>query len=308
MISLKELQYVNSFEQKAPYPGDKYAKETLEEMIKMHEKFKNNYKDKRFSIIFSDTSESEFEIYEFNLCHLLGVNYSNIATNANGMYDDFLKDVLNLNGGRISSYQLLTKILDNYEEVIKHDSSEKYRALNYYKSRIKCAIFEKISEFERFNFGKVESAVKDKIEVNLNDNVDTTLNDAVEMTDKADNPIKEDKSILLYTPSNEAVCPYFFIRIDKGDNADTSVVKSLIAPERDRVSSFFKDRVSAIPTQMIIDDNQNLKKTEATAEEKINMLNMYKLIITEYGLENKIDISGDYLATLAELNSYQKRK
>ena len=42
MITLKELQFVDSFEQKAPYPGDKYAKETLEEMIKMYQKFNND--------------------------------------------------------------------------------------------------------------------------------------------------------------------------------------------------------------------------------------------------------------------------
>lgn len=43
------------------------------------------------------------------------------------------------------------KIFDNYEEVVKYDSS---RVLNYYNSRIKCLIFEKISGLERFNLEK----------------------------------------------------------------------------------------------------------------------------------------------------------
>ena len=35
---------------------------------------------------------------------------------------------------------------------------------------------------------------------------------------------------------------------------------------------------------------------------------MYKLIIAEYGINNNLDISGDYLAALTELKGYQKRK
>ena len=99
MISLKELQFITSWEQKAPYPGDKYAKETLETMISMHEKFNDEYKGKKFNMIFSDSSEIEFEVFDFNLCHLLGINYQNLT---NGTFDTFIKDVLGLD--RIKSY------------------------------------------------------------------------------------------------------------------------------------------------------------------------------------------------------------
>ena len=39
MISKKELQYVNAWESKAPFPGTDYAKETLEQMQKRYEEY-----------------------------------------------------------------------------------------------------------------------------------------------------------------------------------------------------------------------------------------------------------------------------
>ena len=54
----------------------------------------------------------------------------------------------------------------------------------------------------------------------------------------------------------------------------------------------------AIPTQiMIIDDLMN--KYVATPREKIALINQYKSIILEYGLENNLDIYGDYINMLS---------
>lgn len=140
--------------------------------------------------------------------------------------------------------------------------------MNYYKSRIKCSIFDKISEFEKFNFAKIDS---------------------------------EEYSKVLFTPSNEAVCPYFFIRLSK--NADENIydIISLMAPEKHRIPEFLNSKVT-IPTQIIIDDNQKLDKIVASPKDKINLLNMYKQIITSYNIEDNLDISGDYLAMLSEMD------
>ncbi len=272
MISLKELQYVNEWARKAPYPGEKYAKETLESMCLLLEKYNKYYKNKDYSIIFSDSTEINFEILDLNICHMLGVDHKNLI---GGCYNEFLEEVLGFSPSEtITSYDLINRVINNYEDVVKYDETANYRALNYYKSRIKCAIFEKMSEFEKFNFGKLDCSNDSKI---------------------------------LFTPSNEAIAPYFLIRLSKNENEIKYVVSSLMAPEQNVLHDFF-DHKCAIPTQMIIDDNRNLSKLETLPGQKIALLNLYKSIVLDYSFENKMDISGDYLSNLAELDKNQKRK
>lgn len=273
MISLKELNYVDSWARKAPYPGRKYATETLENMKILLEKFNKVYKNKDYSIIFSDSTELNFEIFDYNVCHMLGVDYKNLFEE---QYDSFLKNVLSLDkeNTKISSFNIINRILENYEEVIKYDESCEYRAINYYKSRIKCTIFEQLNQMDSFNFGKLDT---------------------------------ENDSKILYFPSNEIICPYFIARLEKGIDQEKYSISSLLAPKNDEIKPFFK-RKSAIPTQIIIDDNNNLHKLEATSKEKLNLFNQYKSIISTYGMENKLDIFGDYISTLATSSIEENRK
>ena len=266
MISLKELQYVDVWARKAPYPGSIYAFETLEKMKELFDKYNKNYREKNYSIIFSDSEELAFKISDTSVCHMLGIDFKNLI---NGPFEKFLSEVLNINvNDRITSYEVLKAILDNYEEVVKYEENGNLRAINYYKSRIKCSIFDKISEFEKFNFAKLETS---------------------------------DDSKLLFTPSNEAVCPYFFISLNRDQNAVSYDISSLLAPKQNELPSFFEKKFT-IPTQIIIDDSQNLDKLTASPREKINLLNMYKQIVLNYHIEGNIDISGDYLSMLSELD------
>lgn len=241
-------------------------------------KFINNYiRRNGVSIIFSDSTELSFEILESNICHMFGIDYRNLLSESetgNKYYESFLREVLKFDdvNDKITSYKFAEAIVNNYEEVARYDEESEYMAINYYKSRVKCAIFERMNEFENFNFGKL---------------------------------LTDDNSLILYTPSNEAVCPYFFVRLIKNNNGDDYCISSLMAPERNFISSYFAYPAS-IPTQMIIDDNKNLHKIVATSKEKINMLNLYKSIIMHTNNYDNMDISGDYLATLAELDSKQK--
>lgn len=274
MISLKELKYVGTYPEKAPYPGYDYAKETLENMKETFDKYEKKYKNKDYSIIFSDSSEINFEIFECNVAHMLGVDFNNIVS---GNYEVFLKEVLGLERTEtnITSYIIVKSILENYEEVIKHDENTQKRALNYYKSRIKCAIFDKISDFEKFNFGKLET---------------------------------NDDSKILFTSSNEAICPYFLVRLQPDGKFKKYCVTSLLAPEKNQLPYYFNNSAS-IPTQILIDDNNNnLNKIEATPREKIEMLNMYKSVILNHSLTDRMDISGDYMSLLADMDIKQRRK
>ena len=51
-----------------------------------------------------------------------------------------------------------------------------------------------------------------------------------------------------------------------------------------------------------------MHKLEATSKEKLNLFNQYKSIISTYGMENKLDIFGDYISTLATSSIEENRK
>ena len=59
MITSKDLKYANEKIEKIPIPGVEYSTEILELISECHNIYKNKYKDKEYSMIFSD--------YEANL-------------------------------------------------------------------------------------------------------------------------------------------------------------------------------------------------------------------------------------------------
>ena len=74
------------------------------------------------------------------------------------------------------------------------------------------------------------------------------------------------------------------------------VVETLFAPSN--VRNIFNGQKVAIPTQILI-IGDDMEKLEATAREKLALINQYKAIVAEYNIPNNIDIYGDYLATLS---------
>lgn len=87
--------------------------------------------------------------------------------------------------------------------------------------------------------------------------------------------------------------------IKKVENQDSEyIVNILLAPSYPK--KFFANQEVIIPTQILVSDNDNLKKIQAIASEKLRLLTMYKSIINEYNIPNRINIYGDYEATLNE--------
>jgi len=267
MITSKELKYVNVWANKIPMPGIEYSKQVLEEIKKCYELYKEKYKDKQYSMIFSNSNEIDFEIQSKNLCHMMGIDFGNIR---NDYFDQYRKDVFNTSYTDFTSFELLEMILENMDAVAEYDNdvNNKAKAINYYKSAIKCAIFNKLSNFDNFNFAVINyKGQKEEVEY--------------------------DKQKILFIPSNEALTPYFMMFIkDDGYGENNYVVSSLSAPENPKI--FFEDQEVVIPTQIMVSDNNNLKKLVATPEEKIQLLTMYSNIINKYNIPNKINIYGDY--------------
>lgn len=277
MITLKELSYVSDWARKTPYPGIKYAEDVADKLFQAVDNYNKNYKDKEYDIILSDGSQFTFEIACKNLCHMLGIDFKNLS---NDYFKWFRENVLGtdtFNG----SYGFLQLLLEHIDDVLKYDY-EHGGVFNYYKMMIKCSIFEKLSNFSDFNFGVINF-------------------DKPTFEEKSNGAIfHSNAEKFLYVQSNEQNCPYFMMGILK-DNFDREelqsnyVVETLFAPSN--VRNIFNGQKVAIPTQILI-ISDDMKKIEATAREKLALINQYKAIISEYNISNNIDIYGDYLATL----------
>ena len=276
MITSKELRYVNLWASKVPMPGIEYSIKVLQEIEACYKLYNEKCMDKEYSIIFSNSEEVDFEIKNKNLCHLLGIDYKNIK---GSYFDDYRRKAFG-SLSDISSFELIELIIDNMDKValLDNDRSNKAKAINYYKSSIKCAIFNKLCNFDKINFGAI------------NFNGDREEFDY-------------DKQKILFVPSNEAIVPYYMMVI-KEDNFSADgkyIAASLMAPENPK--DYFENQEAIIPTQILVSDNNNLSKVTATAEDKIKLLTMYSDIINKYGIPHMMNIYGDYLATLNDLSN-----
>ncbi len=281
MITLNELKYVNTWTSKCPYPGIECATLAAKKLVESYEEYKKHYLDKTYSIILSSGEEFDFKIHDKNICHMLGIDYKNLI----GEYFNlFRNEVLGISMVP-KSYDLLKVIIDNIDEVLKYDEKTNGKVLNYYKLMIKNSIFEKLSDFSRFNFGVL--------------NFDKS---------KYPSTAKFNSTRFLYVQSNEIVAPYFMMGIindakpgEEAEDENKYAVETLFAPNKPY--EFFLSSEAAIPTQIQIDTGEKLIKKEASASEKLALLNQYKLIISQYNLPNNLNISGDYEAILADAAS-----
>lgn len=281
MITTRELSYVTSWAQKTPYPGMKYADQAVLKLSEAVENYDKFYANKEYDIILSNGEQISFEILNKNLCHMLGIDYKNLTSE---YFDRFREEILGITGS-IKSYDLLKVVLEKADEVLKYDYDKGGKVLNYYRIMVKCAIFEKLSDFSRFNFGVI--------------NFEPRIYAA-----ETGGTYKGNTKKLFYVQSNEAVAPYFMMGIlPSGDvtdidyNPDKYAVETLIAPTNPK--DFFAGQEVVIPTQILITTDENMTKVEATPSEKLALLNQYKSIVNGYNINNKLNIYSDYEQMLA---------
>lgn len=302
MISRKELGYVNSRANKVPYPGSQYCSESIEKLCESFDMYQRDYQGIKFNISFSNNEEIEFEILSKNICHMLGIDHSNLISD---YFKTFRKDVLNYNpDDSLSAYDLLKLIIDNKEAVLEFDSENakkgiNLRALNYYKLSIKCDIFNKMANLSEFNYGCI----------NFNKDTFNALYPTM--------PFSSNSTKFIYAPSDEIISPYYMmgIKVDEGqtkmvsfdeEKSDSYIVETLIAPEE--VKPIFENQEVVIPTQILIDDNSNLTKLEPSNANKIRLLNEYRALITDYKMADRMNIYGDYLSLLMDKERQESKK
>lgn len=286
MITSKELSYVEFWASKIPMPGIEYSSRVVEQMKECYEIYKQKYQNKEYNLIFSNGEEICFEILASNLCHMLGIDYQNLKSD---FFDSYRNNILNINTPNFTSFELLEAILEYSDKVIEmdNDSSNKAKVINYYKSQVKCNIFRKLSDFEKFDFAAINYS-------------------------SDDGKFDYDKQKLLFVQSNESLSPYFIMGIRVSESSENElqkyIVNTLMAPLKTDIKKFFDNQEVIIPTQILISDNNELRKKIAKAEEKIKLLTMYKAIINEYGIKYNLNISGDYEAMLNNMDAIENTK
>ena len=301
MISKKELEYVGKWASKTPHPGKNYAKETLEKLAYTKQVYDENYKGRKYNICFSNKNEIELEIMNKNLAHMFGIDYRDLSSE---FHSRFREEILGLQVGEtISSYDLLTKIIENYQSVMEYEEQIERCILNYYQINIKCGIFEKITDLSNFNYGCIELNRNKYMEVNGKE-------------------LKANSEKMLFTPSGEVNAPYFMMGIIQnkplynnsydGDETQeqeslipTYAVETLLAPNN--AGAFFNQQEVAIPTHLLYADQGHFIKKEASASEKLELLRMYKKITLEYSLTDSLNISGDYELMLNDLSKNENK-
>lgn len=291
MISINELRYVNAWPNRCPYPGIEYAKLSTDRLKASFEDFKKYYLNKKYSMILSNGEQLNLEIKSKNICHMLGVDYKNLSSD---YFTSFRQNILGTSD-KPSSFVLLNTLIEKIDDVLEYDEKNQGKVLNYYRLMIKNAIFEKLSDFSQFNFSV------------LNFNKERYSQTASFNSTK-----------FLYVQSNEVLCPYFMMGIleeekDTLQEKETNefdipyfAVETLFAPNNP--GEMFKNQEVAIPTQIEIDSGYTLSKRIATSEEKLALLNQYKLLISQFNISNKLNINGDYEAILASGSSKRLTK
>lgn len=278
MISKTELQFVNKFARHVPFPGKSYAINVMESLINAYEIFEKNYLKKEYSFLFSNGDEITFEILEKNLSHLLGIDFKNLISDPMA---NTCREVLGFGENDFkTSIGILKRIIDRADEVIKNDSNpNSYKILNYYKIMIKTIAFSKLTTFEQFNFGCIE--------------FDKSI-----YTEKCDLNFTPQFTKLLFTPSNEIITPYFMMGVIYDQVEQKYIPETIIAPEN--FEDFFINQILLLPIQIMVNDNYDLRKISANSKEKLELLTLYKSIITGFNTNSFIDIYNDYERTLRE--------
>lgn len=301
MISNKELQFINTWAKKTPYPGREYSEETCEILKEAFQTYKKDYENKEYDIILSNSEEINFEILQSNICHMLGISTKDLLSD---YHSEFRKKILGID--RATSYELIEAIVDNIDKIMEYEDEGKRKILNYYRIRVKCAIFDKMLDLSKFNFGCINF---DKEKFSKENGYDVSWT----------------STKLLYSVSNEAVCPYFMVGIkpekntEKQDHSTTEeepeefigtkknekyIVESLMAPYQPK--QFFINQEVVIPTQILTNDGETFNKKIASPNEKLALLNTYKAIINKYQIPNRMNIYGDYETMLSEIENSKR--
>ena len=281
MITTTELEYVRSRGRDVPFPNIEYAVDALNNLEKAFNIFNDKFKDINHNIVLSNGEEIVFKIDPKNLCHLLGIDFKIITKDYMGLIRDFVLDFSAMKD--IDSYELIERIIEKKKEVLKHDSNSynRNKILNYYRVFVKSTLFSKLSNFDNFDFGCI----------NFNKDI------YQELTKKIFYP---NSNKLLFLESKENLAPYFIFGLIYDDEIKAYAPETIFLDQD--FYNFFLEQELLLPTELIINNKDELTKKVATNEDKLKILRMYRHIIEYYNTGSYINIFNDYLSILNKEN------
>ena len=267
MIKREKLYYINKPAIDAPYPTDDYAYDTINQISYALALFRRKYEGKKYSLLLSNNQEIVFEIEKKNLAHLLGVDYKNITTNP--LIKPLLNSVLGFNKNEvIDSYMLLEKIVENADKVIEHDENHDNKIMNYYRIMIKTMCFNKLSNFDKFDFGIINFNRK-TYENSINRNFLPSSN----------------KFLLI--PTDEEEMPFYLFGLLKEKDSNVMVPETIIAPIN--FYNYIYKQEFLLPEELIIDDKDSSSVLLPTKKDKLQLLYLYRSIIETYNTNSTVE-------------------
>ena len=117
MITTTELKYIKSNAKDVPYPNTEYTNMAFDNLENAFNLFKNTFQGKQYTILLSNGEEIIFEIADRNICHLLGIDFQNLASNYMSITLDCVLDFDSNN--QINSFELVERILEKRDEIIR---------------------------------------------------------------------------------------------------------------------------------------------------------------------------------------------
>lgn len=259
MITKQELYYASVPAYNAPYPGDDYAYDTINNLSYCCAIYRRDYEGKKYKLILSNGEKLEFEIKPWNLPHLLGIDYRMITS----LYmKPLFHNVLELcDEYKINSLVVLNRIIENADKVLANDEINPIKILNYYKIMLKTSCFLKFSKLKDFDFGVLD----------FNKNVYKNI---------SNNYISSASNKYLFSKTNEELAPYCMIGLKYDNNLEIMVPETLVAPY-DMADYLYGQRL-ILPLELLITNGEETNRVISTREDKIRILNFYKLLLDCY--------------------------
>ena len=266
-----EVGYIDSWPRRIPYPGREYGEEVLDLLEECYNVFKN----KKYRIEFSNDKTIDVYVWTKNICHLLGIDYLNLA---GSYFDEYRKKTLGLSE-KFNAVDLVDAIVENRDKVLTFDYNRGNMCpINYYKIEAKCLAYKAFKDLSEFSYGCIDF---NKDEYNK----------------REDRKFTGEAPKYLYSKSDSEVFPFFLLGIRKSNErdrvpkgsyfADTTIAS--YSPE-----SFFAGQEIILPYRVTTNNGSK----EISREELLKLLIEYRNTIEEYNIQNKMRISKQKLLKL----------
>jgi len=269
MITNREMLYVNQKEEeKIPYPGKNYAKNSLLELKEALQIYNTFYKNKMFEIAFSNGQNLEFQIETNNFPHLVG-----LPSIAIWEKKGFLSK---LYSEKTTTFNVLVDIANNIDDFIKFNEENNHGLFNFYRMKVRSEIFSDFSNFTDYNFGVMHF---DKNNASKNGYI-TTMN----------------AHTFLFVEGTDINYPYHMMGIAKDKNSDNQYVETLFPVLN--AKKLFEKQTITFPTAVAISQTDLFSKTTIDSSKKLKLIKQLMDISKNYNAN--FDYFHDYLSTVSE--------